>query len=249
MGRKVSVTLSGDSADPTIERIGFETNRMAFTAATKRLLNQQNPEMANGDLNVQAGIDRRHWESNEVIKANIRRQFEGQPFYVVAEHLHQSFQDRTDFYDYSGKNPVPTVPTTTAALEQALSHRWRLEFSKADNLRLGPSEPNQSLGRLVGQLKPRMERMYAGEFEPFAVPFKDHDGQEITIRVDTPSELHNLYWNANYDFVFDGDAEMEIEEAERLYGFSYPAPEDNMHVDVEGADHVEIAAAAPPKLG
>jgi len=192
-----------------IKDVIFLANRMAFTTATKKILNQKYPHLAKGDVNTQAQVDRRHWESNEIIKNRIKHQCVGQQLSVVAKWM-------------VGAEVCVREPNCAQELEAAIYRLWSKQFSEVSNLRLGDADPNQALGRLAGILKPHLEK---GEqsFQPLSVDMSSFGwGDGVRLAINTWEELREIAWNANYDFVFNGEAATEIEIAEQYFCSAFP---------------------------
>ena len=56
------------------------------------------------------------------------------------------------------------------------------------------------------------------QFKPFKVSMESFEwGEGVELEINTWEFLKEMYWNSNYDFIFSGQAETEIELAEQYF--------------------------------
>ncbi|TAK73287.1 MAG: hypothetical protein EPO11_08685 [Gammaproteobacteria bacterium] len=190
--------------DGIIDKIFFEENRVSFSNKTLTLFRSQK---GNEDIC--------HWKGNEVIKQEIKRMFEGQPFNSVAEHLIEAG------YAVRIKN--------TIQLEDALRNFWKAKFNDHSNLRLGNAKANSALGSLVGVLKKKIE-MSEEYFEPFWLKMEAFGMRNPADRehphhvyIDSWEMLRDYYFNANFDFDFNQRTiTRQLNDAASEFKFVYP---------------------------
>ena len=188
--RNISIIIKDD----LIKEIKFKTDRPSFESAIKNFFGYQK----NGKEDI------RHWKSNEVIKQEIKSMFEGQPFTLVAECLVER--------NYSKEIK------DNSTLQDAIYNLWRTKFNERNNLRLGDSQANQALGRLIPRLKDKIEQ---GEtkFVPFTLNMSEFD---FNIEIKDWQMLKDFYFNANFDFTFDEKTMPEqLHQAASEFNFAY----------------------------
>lgn len=191
--KKIKIETKGVDQNQIITKITFLINRPSFF--------KNNINFFSGQKKGEKDI--RHWKSNDLMKAEIKRMFEGQPFDLVAEFLID--------------NKCAISIKNIADLQDAVFNYWEIKFNERNNLRLGDAKSNQALGRLIPKLKKKIE-CGKTNFEPFKLSLKSF-GMVERFTINDWQTLIDFYFNANIDFNFDGrkTIQQQLDTAEYEY--------------------------------